>query len=268
METAQDNGKQGCLENCDDRYKMPLLYLRRLAGRERTHGANRQLARFLAFVAGAVNAGGFLAVRQYTSHMSGIVSAMADNVALGSTRLALAGFGAVVAFLLGAASTAFLVRWARRHALQSEYALPLVAEAGLLVSFGLTGHVFEGRRVLGTVMLLCFTMGLQNAIVTKISGAVIRTTHLTGMVTDVGIKLGRMAYALANGEAPTAALDMTKLTLLTSLIALFFVGGVIGAVGYKHAGFLFTLPLAALLLLLAAMPVIDDLRRFHQLAPR
>ena len=53
-----------------------------------------------------------------------------------------------------------------------------------------------------------------------------------------------------------------------SLIALFFVGGVVGAVGYKHAGFLFTLPLAALLLLLAAMPVIDDLRRFHQLAPR
>jgi uncharacterized membrane protein YoaK (UPF0700 family) len=247
---------------------MTLLYLRRLAGRERTQTANRQLACFLAFVAGAVNSGGFLAVRQYTSHMSGIVSTMADNIALGSLRLALAGFGAVLAFLLGAACTAFLVRWARRHALQSEYALPLVAEAGLLVSFGLTGHVFEGRRVMGTIMLLCFTMGLQNAIVTKISGAVIRTTHLTGMVTDVGIKLGHMAYAFANGEPPTAALDMAKLTLLTSLITLFFVGGVIGAVGYKHVGFLFTIPLAAMLLLLAAMPVIDDLRRYHQLALR
>jgi uncharacterized membrane protein YoaK (UPF0700 family) len=247
---------------------MTLLYLRRLAGRERTQTANRQLACFLAFVSGAVNSGGFLAVRQYTSHMSGIVSTMADNIALGSLRLALAGFGAVLAFLLGAACTAFLVRWARRHALQSEYALPLVAEAGLLVSFGLTGHVFEGRRVMGTIMLLCFTMGLQNAIVTKISGAVIRTTHLTGMVTDVGIKLGHMAYAFANGEPPTAAMDMAKLTLLTSLITLFFVGGVIGAVGYKHVGFLFTIPLAAMLLLLAAMPVIDDLRRYHQLALR
>jgi uncharacterized membrane protein YoaK (UPF0700 family) len=246
---------------------MPLLYLKRLAGRERTQAANSHLARFLAFVAGAVNAGGFLAVRQYTSHMSGIVSAMADNVAVGSLKLALAGFAAVLAFLFGAASTAFLVRWARRYSLQSEYALPLVAEAVLLISFGLTGHVFEGRRVLGTVMLLCFTMGLQNAIVTKISAAVIRTTHLTGMVTDVGIKLGRMVYAFMNGEAPTAALDMTKLVLLTSLITLFFVGGVIGAVGYRHVGFLFTLPLAALLLLLAGMPVIDDLRQYYRLSP-
>ncbi len=222
------------------------------------------MARYLAFVAGAVNAGGFLAVRQYTSHMSGIVSAMADNVAVGSARLAFAGFAAVFAFLLGAACTAILVRWARKHALQSEYALPLMVEAGLLISFGLTGRSFEGRRVLGTVILLCFTMGLQNAIVTKISGAVIRTTHLTGMVTDVGIKLGRMAYAFANREPLTAELDMTKLTLLTSLIVLFFVGGVVGAVGYKHFGFLFTIPLAVLLLLLAAMPVIDDLRGYRE----
>ncbi len=249
------------VRSCDDGFKMPLPYLRQLVGPERTHKANSQLALFLAFVAGAVNAGGFLAVRQYTSHMSGIVSAMADDVALGSLRLALAGLEGVLAFLLGAACTAFLVRWARGHALQSEYALPLLAEAVLLISFGLTGHVFAGQRVLGTVMLLCFTMGLQNAIVTKISGAVIRTTHLTGMVTDVGIKLGRLAYAFASDELPTASLDVNKLALLMSLIGLFFLGGVTGALGYKHIGFLFTLPLAALLLLLAATPVLDDLRQ-------
>lgn len=53
---------------------------------------------------------------------------------------------------------------------------------------------------MGTVSLLCFTMGLQNAIVTKISGAVI--THLTGMVTDVGIKLGRIIYGHLSGTLP------------------------------------------------------------------
>lgn len=60
---------------------MPLLYLRRLTSRKRTESANRHLARYLAFVAGAANAGGFLAVRQYTSHMSRIVASMADNLA-------------------------------------------------------------------------------------------------------------------------------------------------------------------------------------------
>jgi uncharacterized membrane protein YoaK (UPF0700 family) len=108
-----------------------------------------------------------------------------------------------------------------------------------------------------------FTMGLQNAIVTKLSGAVIRTTHLTGMVTDVGIKLGRMLYALFTGGPLMAHVEVGKLRLLTSLIGLFFTGGLIGALGFKHAGFLFTLPLAAVLLVLAAVPVMDDLRS-HQ----
>jgi uncharacterized membrane protein YoaK (UPF0700 family) len=121
--------------------------------------------------------------------------------------------------------------------------------------------VFAGGRVLGTVMLLCFTMGLQNAIITKLSNAVIRTTHVTGMVTDIGIALGRIVYSRTGGCAVGVAPELATLRLLTSLIVLFFVGGVTGAIGFKHAGFFFTLPLSAILVLLAVMPVIDDVRR-------
>lgn len=237
---------------------MPLFYLRRLTGSQRTERSNRHLARYLAFVAGAANAGGFLAVRQYTSHMSGVVSAMADNFAVGSLSLVLRGLAAMLSFLLGAFVTTLGIRWARSRALESEYALPLLGEAGLLVVFGLTGHIFTGGRVMGTVMLLCFTMGLQNAIVTKLSNAVIRTTHLTGMVTDIGIALGRLA-TLQSGEDSQA--ELTKMRLLASLIAMFFVGGTIGALGFKHVGFLFTLPLAVILVVLAVMPIVDDMRR-------
>lgn len=67
---------------------MPIIYARGLTGRERSTRANRQLGLALTFVAGATNAGGFLAVQQYTSHMTGIVSAMADNLALGAYELA------------------------------------------------------------------------------------------------------------------------------------------------------------------------------------
>ena len=72
---------------------MPIHYARSLAGRERTAAANRHLGFTLAFVAGAINAGGFLAVQQYTSHMTGIVSAMADNIVLGTYDLVLGGLG-------------------------------------------------------------------------------------------------------------------------------------------------------------------------------
>ena len=99
-------------------------YLRGLAGKERFEKADRHLARFLTFIAGAVNAGGFLAVHQYTSHMSGIVSSMADNLTLGDIDLVLAGLGAFLSFVAGAACSAVLVNWGRRLNLQSEYALP------------------------------------------------------------------------------------------------------------------------------------------------
>jgi uncharacterized membrane protein YoaK (UPF0700 family) len=240
---------------------MPRLSLRHLAGRDRTAPANRALARVLAFVAGAANAGGFLAVRQYTSHMSGITSAMADGLAARNLLVVRDASAAIAAFTAGAAATTLLIRWARRHEMHSAYALPLLVEAALLVVFGLTGHVFEGRSTLGTVLLLCFTMGLQNAIVTKLSNAEIRTTHVTGMITDIGIALGRRIAAALGDGAATDAMDIPKLRLLSSLVVLFFAGGVVGAFGFLHVGFLFTLPLAALLLVLAARPVLDDLRR-------
>lgn len=243
---------------------MPLYYLRRLTGRERTERADRHLARYLAFVAGASNAGGWMAVRQYTSHMSGVVSSMADDLALGNLTLFRDGFASLVAFFLGAVSTTLCVRWARTRRLESEYALPLLIEAGLLVAFGLTASSFAGTRALGTVLLLCFSMGLQNATITKLSGSVIRTTHLTGMVTDIGIGVGRIVFSAVAQNGLSHDAEVRSIRLLASLVALFFTGGVTGAVGFKHVGTLFALPLAIMLVFLGLMPVVDDVRRYAE----
>ena len=56
---------------------MPRQTLRELVGHQRSRLANRRLGLLLAFVAGAINAGGFLAIQRYTSHMTGIVSGVA-----------------------------------------------------------------------------------------------------------------------------------------------------------------------------------------------
>jgi uncharacterized membrane protein YoaK (UPF0700 family) len=246
---------------------MPITYSRTLTGRTRTADANRRLGFVLAFVAGASNAGGFLAVHQYTSHMTGIVSAMADHVALGSYDLLLAGAGALLSFVAGAACSAMMVNYSRRRAMHSEYALPLLLEAALLLLFGLLGArlaQISGLFMPFTVMLLCFIMGLQNAVITKLSNAEIRTTHITGIVTDIGIEVGKMAYwnRKSADEMPIVKADRNRLRVLSLLAASFFIGGLLGAAGFKHIGYAATIPLALMLVTLASVPVADDLMVF------
>lgn len=245
---------------------MPIVYARGLTGRERSTRSNRQLGIALAFVAGATNAGGFLAVQQYTSHMTGIVAAMADNLALGAYEIVLAGLGGLLSFIAGAACTAVMVNYGRRHRMQSEYALPLLVEAFLLLGFGLLGarlSKIEGLFVPLTVMLLAFIMGLQNAVITKLSNATIRTTHITGIVTDIGIELGKLVYwNSASGTQPRVLADRARLAVLSLLAGSFFVGGVAGAFGFRYLGYVSTVPLAIVLIILASVPAYDDLSVF------
>jgi uncharacterized membrane protein YoaK (UPF0700 family) len=244
---------------------MPIEYLRGFTRPERTGQNNRRLGRWLAFIAGAANAGGFLAVGQYTSHMSGIVSALGDNLAIGDFGLVIAGLSSLAAFTIGAATSAIMINWGRRRRAQSEYALPLMLEAVLLLVFGLLGSHLENNRFLfvpATVGLLCYVMGLQNAIITKISKAEIRTTHMTGIVTDIGIELGKLFYWNVSESGPGVAVvkaDRSRLRLLASLLGMFFIGGLAGALGFKYVGFISTLPLSAMLVVLAVVPLMDDL---------
>jgi uncharacterized membrane protein YoaK (UPF0700 family) len=243
---------------------MPIDFVRRLTANQRTPTADRHLGYTLAFVAGAINAGGFLAVRQYTSHMTGIVSAMADSLAIGTYGLVLAGIGALISFVAGATCTALLVNYGRRTGLQSTYALPLLLESALLLLFGIVGAQLSrtmGLFVPMTVVLLCFIMGLQNALVTKVSRAEIRTTHITGVVTDIGIELGRLLYWNRSKSSKSHVVaNLDRLRLLGMLATSFFGGGVAGALGFKHVGYAATLPLAVVLVALAIVPPVDDVR--------
>jgi uncharacterized membrane protein YoaK (UPF0700 family) len=234
-----------------------------LTSPDRTILRDRALGATLAFVAGATNAGGYLAVGQYTSHMTGIVSSLADNLALGSATLALAAAGSLFAFLIGAMTTAISVNWARRHQLRSLFAIPLLLEAALLLVFGLLGGVLASYTSFlapVTVLLLCYLMGLQNAVITKVSRAEIRTTHVTGLVTDIGIELGRLIYVNRSDLGEPVRANRERLGVHLLLFACFFGGGLAGALGFKAIGYIATLPLAAVLVVLGLKPVAEDLR--------
>lgn len=236
-----------------------------LASQHRTLATDRMLGNLLAFNAGAINAGGFLVVGMYTSHMTGFASMVADSLVLGNIKLVLGAVGALLSFTAGAAATAILVNWARQNHLQSEYALPLVIEAVLLLLFGLIGATFDRQTPFAvpfTVLILAFVMGLQNALVTKISSATIRTTHMTGVITDLGIELGKLFYWNRTGEpqASKVRANRAKLKLYAGLLSAFMLGGLVGASGFKYIGFIWVVPLASLLLLLSLPPLLADLR--------
>ncbi|MDD0811184.1 YoaK family protein [Curvibacter sp. RS43] len=243
--------------------------LRHLTGLHRTPSINRTLGFLLAFNAGAINAGGFLVVGMYTSHMSGFVSMLADHLVLGNLLLVGSACGVLLSFTCGAAVTAVLFNWARVHHLRSGYALPLLLEALLMLLFGLIGGTLNHQTPFAvpvTVLLLAFIMGLQNAVVTKMSAAQIRTTHMTGVLTDLGIELGKLLYW--NGQAPPQSqvrANRARLRLFTTLLGLFTVGGVVGAAGFKHIGFIWVLPLATVLLALSLPPLLGDLRRLGRM---
>jgi uncharacterized membrane protein YoaK (UPF0700 family) len=113
-----------------------------------------------------------------------------------------------------------------------------------------------------TVILLCFIMGLQNAVVTKLSHGVIRTTHLTGIVTDLGIEIGKLLYWNRHADAAGPVLaDRARMAVLAGLLGCFLCGGITGAFGFKLLGYASTIPLAVLLAVLAVVPMLDDLRR-------
>lgn len=240
---------------------MAIAYLANLTARPRSARADLHLGVVLAFVAGALNAGGFLAIGQYTSHITGMVSALADQLVLG--QLALAGIAAIswMAFASGAAATAIMVNYLRRRGARNLYALPLLAEAGLVLVFGTFGGTLRQHELADVslaVITLCFTMGLQNALITKISMADIRTTHLTGLTTDLGIEIGKLLYwnsSRGSAEPAIVRSDIKRLRIHASLIGAFLLGALAGALSFSMAGFISTVPLAVALALIGIAPV-------------
>ena len=242
---------------------------RHLTGQHRTASTNRLLGALLAFNAGAINAGGFLVVGMYTSHMTGFASMISDMLVLGSFTVAIGATGVLLAFVAGAACTAVLVNWARQNHLRSEYALPLLLEAGLLLVFGLLGATLNRQTPFAvplTVLVLAFTMGLQNALMSKISASQIRTTHMTGVITDMGIELGKLFYWNQGARPPELQVraNRIKLRLYAMLLGAFMAGGVVGAAGFKYLGFVWVLPMAGLLLLMSLPPLWSDCLRYRR----
>ncbi|MCJ2118651.1 DUF1275 domain-containing protein [Methylobacterium sp. J-001] len=228
-------------------------------GRTRTVQADLNLSWSLAALAGALNTAGFYAVGFYASNMTGNVSAISDRAGTGDLVLAAKALLLVILFGLGAATSTLLIRRRRRHARHDAYAYSICAEAILLVAIGVVAlPLTEPARGEALVFGLSFVLGLQNAVVTKITDARVRTTHVTGMVTDIGIELARWLDRKA-GDTLAKRYDPDKLRLHLMTVGAFLGGGLVGVLAYRTigVGLLFA---AAGILALLAVPVLGARR--------
>ncbi|MEO5757645.1 MAG: YoaK family protein [Mesorhizobium sp.] len=225
-------------------------------GDQRTTDIDIRLAALLAAVAGALNAAGFQASGFFSANMTGNVSALSDHLGLAQFGLALLFCALVVAFIVGAFVSGLLIEAGRKRGVRAIYAYSITLEACLLVALGSADILLPSAQS-GSVLALglSFVMGLQNAATTRISDARVRTTHVSGMATDIGLGLAMLA-----SKAPQRTEAVSRLRLHSSTILSFLAGGVVGVVVYLAIGG-WLLLLCGAVLFVIALPEASRARR-------
>ncbi|QRN40671.1 MAG: DUF1275 domain-containing protein [Neisseriaceae bacterium] len=229
----------------------------------------RWLAYFMAFSGGTINTVGFFSFNKYTSHMSGELASMSNDVFLGKWYLVLTSFLCVLAFVLGSAHSSWIIIWTKKHRYRSSYALSMWIEATYLIIFGLIGYklYISTTLIYILIILMCFIMGMHNAVLTILSKGVIRTTHMTGHITDVGIELSKIIYnlGLKKENKDRTPINIPKIKLLMGIIISFVIGGYVGTWGFFELGYKIVLPIALFLLILGSASIQYDVKIRYRL---
>ncbi|QDE71407.1 hypothetical protein BHS07_33515 [Myxococcus xanthus] len=156
------------------------------------------LSLLLAGVAGLVNTTGFVALGLHTSHMSGSMATLGESLASGNVALAWLAAQLLLSFVVGAVSASVLLE-ASRERPRGRHSSALLLEALTLGGIGVWLSYHPSPHEPTLMWGLAYAMGLQNALVTRVSGAVVRTTHVTGILTDIGIQVVRLGSWLREG---------------------------------------------------------------------
>lgn len=182
-------------------------------------------AGLLAFLAGLINVTGVLGfTHEAVTHLTGVTTWLGAALAAGETGNVEHLAGILFAFVAGAAICGLVIGGSPLKP-GNRYALAFLLESVLLgVAIPLLIRGYPAG-----VFLTCAAMGLQNALVAAFSGSLIRTTHLSGLFTDLGILMGQALRGL-----PT---DARRWKLCGFVISGFLGGAVAGAAGFHRLSY-------------------------------
>ena len=179
----------------------------------------------LACAAGMVNMVGYLGFEhQAVTHLTGTTTLLGDAVVRGDLRATTHLAGVAAAFMAGAMLSGMIIQDSTLR-LGRRYGVALTLESLLLFA----AIPLFNRAHIGGALCAAMACGLQNAMATTYSGAIIRTSHLSGMFTDLGISLGHALRGLP--------LQMRRVWLCTLIIGSFFAGACLGAMLFRQLGY-------------------------------
>jgi uncharacterized membrane protein YoaK (UPF0700 family) len=238
-----------------------------LSARAYSFHQKSKLAISLSWIGGYTNVVALLSCGWVAAHMTGPTTwfgrvLVEGHAAVGESSRTALYFGFVIfAFFMGAILSALMTEGAERRGRPSKYVLPMAVEATLLGLFAIALNLYPARQIQRTDMLYlvsglaCFAMGLQNATITRISGAVVRTTHVTGVITDLGLEGVQYLYwfmdqARGKGwlrkgrllKASQRHPTVLRLALLASIFGSFLLGAVAGTFVFHHRPSMAMLP--------------------------
>jgi len=202
----------------------------------RTLAENIRLGALTAFVAGMVNVGSLLIFFAFTSNVTGHYAIIAAEVAKGNYYQLAVVTAWIFAFLLGSFTSNALVINLNRWSQYVAHAMPLVLEILCLMAVGLYGQYYYRETLTETEFLLTlmlFAMGLQNGLTASISNFAVKTTHLTGATTDLGILLSMMMRR--EYRQNSELVGRTK--LVSSIMVSYLIGAIVAGFACVHIGF-------------------------------
>jgi uncharacterized membrane protein YoaK (UPF0700 family) len=224
-----------------------------LSARAYSFRQKSRLAISLSWIGGYTNVVAFLSCGSVVSHVTGTATKVGETIGGGHFMDASFFVFLLHCFFIGAVISAFMTEFARRRGNPSKYVLPIAVEALLLTVYALVCNYHGSVQPADWVWRYALTglaataMGLQNATITKISGSVVRTTHLTGVITDLALegvqfllwlhdnmrhrwatRPGRLARTAQRNQA------FLRLLLLASIFISFLLGATVGTAVFIH----------------------------------
>ena len=214
-------------------YLAPML---RQAKEERTLKENLMLASSTAFVSGVTNVAGMIAFLAFTTNITGHVANLAKHIVEQNYREIIVFLIWLLLFFGGAFLSSFIVKSLKHISNYKAHATPVIIEIAVLLFVAIYGHNFyeetklEREIVIGAII---FSMGLQNSLVSVISGGLIKTSHLTGLFTDLGGDIAEWFHP----KSEKAVLVKNKIYIRLTILSFYIGGAVLGGFLFDIIGF-------------------------------
>lgn len=214
-------------------YLAPML---RQAKEERTLKENLMLASSTAFVSGVTNVVGMIAFLAFTTNITGHVANLAKHIVEQNYREIIVFLIWLLLFFGGAFLSSFIVKSLKHISNYKAHAAPVIIEIAVLLFVAIYGHNFyeetklEREIVIGAII---FSMGLQNSLVSVISGGLIKTSHLTGLFTDLGGDIAEWFHP----KSERAVLVKNKIYIRLTILSFYIGGAILGGFLFDITGF-------------------------------